>query len=156
MEKSEYKLEHFGGSIYLLLRDDEELEHAKLFLRMKKDKQSLAAAYLLFNKLSEFDYEELINLCVYYRVLSKIEGVKGIGELSIQVFEVHIKDPITSRKQIGLWRLLAARKDGVEKLVLIDSFQNHKRKPLNREVADRLSVLKIVDELLKGDAENGT
>lgn len=151
-----YKIENIGGSIYVLVRAGQSVKDSKLFHRMKKDKQAIKLVYLMLDKLSEFEYKDLIPFCFEYRILSKIKGVKGIQDLRIQVLEVHIRDPLTSNKQKTKWRLLATCKDGIEKLVLVDSFQNHQGKSLAKEVADRIDDLRIIEKILEKGTENGT
>lgn len=135
MEDAAWRLDKINSFIYLLncYAPDEENVLAR---RFKKDKSSLD---VLYGQLAEFDRLGFDAAMEFGRLTKRIKTISNNKHLAL----------IEIRVGKTLWRVITHVDTKKKVLVMVDAFQNHKKKTMNKAVVENESKIRKAMELLR-------
>lgn len=131
MDNEDWYLKPISSFVFLL--DNRSYQKNILQKRFKKDRDGQISLYLLIEKIDSFGYEAGINFAFAAEHFKWIKGTK------LHLLEI--------RKFHKLWRVITYLDEERKRLIMLDAFEAHNSKPMNKMIDQVSQLAKIAEEL---------
>lgn len=133
MGQDRYYLEPYSDFIFLLRRTGES--KSILQKRFKRHHNELRTLFDILGKIDELGYADGMEMAFDFRYTTPIRGYRNLN-----LIEIRVRD--------GLWRVITYDSKKLEKLVMLDAFENHRSTTMEDMVERTKDKVPIVKELL--------
>lgn len=138
MNNEGWYLKPISSFIYLLDKHSRQNQNI-LQKRFKKDESGLIDLFLLINQIDSFGYDKGIEFAFATERFKWIKGTK------LHVLEI--------RKFHKTWRVITYLDKTRKKLIMLDAFEAHKSKPMNKKLDEISPLVDITKKLLKEEGK---